>query len=91
MIIVSYDIQDDKLRNKFSKYLKRFGYRLQYSVFEITNSSRMLNNILADIKNNYENKFSQSDSVIIIETNKNCKITRFGFAKNDESDIMLID
>ena len=35
MIVVSYDISDDKLRTKFSKYLSRFGHRLQYSVFEI--------------------------------------------------------
>ena len=35
MIIVSYDISNDKLRTRFSKYLSRFGHRLQYSVFEM--------------------------------------------------------
>ena len=35
MVIISYDISDDKLRTKFSKYLSRFGHRLQYFVFEI--------------------------------------------------------
>ena len=35
MVIVSYDISDDKLRTKFSKYLSRFGHRIQYSVARV--------------------------------------------------------
>ena len=76
MIIISYDIKSDKLRREFAKYIKKFGYRIQYSVFEITNSKRLLNNIMAEITNNFEKRFSQSDSVIIIETSFNCKITK---------------
>ena len=33
-IIVSYDITDDKLRNKLNQTLKDFGNSVQYSVFE---------------------------------------------------------
>ena len=54
MIVVSYDISDDKLRTKFSKYLSRFGHRLQYSVFEIDNSQRIIDNIATDITNRIE-------------------------------------
>ena len=91
MIIISYDIKEDKLRNKFSKFIKKYGYRLQYSVFEITNSKRMLDNIMVEIKDKFEKQFSQSDSIIIIQTSENCKITKFGYAKNEESDIILVD
>ncbi len=91
MILISYDIQDDKLRTQFSKFIKKFGYRIQYSVFEITNSKRMLDNIMCEITNNYEKKFGQEDSVIIIQTSENCKITKWGFAKNDESDIIIVN
>lgn len=56
MIVVSYDISDDKLRIKFSKYLSRFGHRLQYSVFEIDNSQRIIDNIVTDITNRFEKK-----------------------------------
>lgn len=91
MILISYDIQNDKLRTKFSKYLQKFGYRLQYSVYEITNSKRMLANIMAEITNNFEKRFSQTDSVIVIETSENCKITKWGYAKNDEDDIIIVD
>ena len=34
MIIISYDISDNKLRTKFAKYISKFGRRMQYSVFE---------------------------------------------------------
>ena len=91
MILISYDIQNDKLRTNFSKYLKKFGYRLQYSVYEITNSKRMLANIMSEITNRYEKRFSETDSVIIIETSANCKITKWGYAKNDENDIVMVE
>ena len=91
MILISYDIQNDKLRTNFSKYLQKFGYRLQYSVYEITNSKRMLSNIMAEITNRYEKKFSETDSVIIIQTGANCKITKWGYAKNDKNDIIMVE
>lgn len=90
MVIISYDISDDKLRTKFSKYLSRFGHRLQYSVFEIDNSTRILNNIITDLKNKYERAFSQPDSVIIFKMSSSCEIIRYGYAKNDEKDFIII-
>ena len=90
MVIISYDISDDKLRTKFSKYLSRFGHRLQYSVFEIDNSTRILNNIITDLKNKYERAFSQSNSVIIFKMSSSCEIIRYGYAKNDEKDFIII-
>ena len=90
MLIISYDISDDKLRTQFSKFLCKFGGRLQYSVFEIRNSDRVLENITTHIKHRFEKKFSQTDSVIIFELSKQCHITRYGYAKNEESDLIII-
>lgn len=90
MILISYDISDDKLRTRFAKYLSRFGHRLQYSVFEIDNGEGVLNNIETDIKNTFEKKFTQTDSVMVFRLSKTCKITRYGYAKNDDSDFIII-
>lgn len=90
MIIVSYDIADDKLRRHFSKYLSRFGRRLQYSVFEIENSEHILSNISADIENRFKKKFSQADSVYVFQLSKTCKIQKYGYAVNDDADFILI-
>lgn len=90
MLLVSYDISDDKLRTKFAKYLSKFGRRLQYSVYEIENSERILNNIVCEIKNHFEKRFTQADSVMIFELSNQCKIQRFGYAKNEDTDLVFL-
>ncbi|MCQ2551282.1 MAG: CRISPR-associated endonuclease Cas2 [Clostridia bacterium] len=90
MIIVSYDISSDKLRRQFSTFISKFGYRLQYSVFEIKNSEHILNNIRTEIQNNFGNRFSDEDSVIIFQLSNTCKIERYGYAKHDEDDLLII-
>jgi CRISPR-associated protein Cas2 len=90
MIIVSYDIRDDKLRIHFSKFLEKFGKRIQYSVFKIKNSKRMLDLIKNEIDARFEKQFSETDSVLIIETSENCKISKYGFLKHEESDIIIV-
>ncbi len=90
MLLISYDISNNKLRTKFSKFLEQYGGRMQYSVFEIRNSPRLLKVIQLEIKDRFEPQFSQTDSVIIFQMSKQCKITRFGYAKNDENDLIII-
>ena len=90
MIIISYDISNDKKRAKFAKYLSRFGHRIQYSVFELDNSERILNNIIADIENKYEKQFDQEDSVYIFHLSASCKVKRYGYARNEESLLAII-
>ena len=91
MMIVSYDISDNKTRTRFSKFLSKFGYRLQYSVFRIRNSERMLNNIVCEIEGNFAKYFTQADSVVIFILGKSCKQLNFGYAKNDEEKLILVD
>lgn len=90
MIVVSYDISNDKKRTKFSKYLSKYGHRIQYSVFEIDNSDRILQNIMTDIENKFMKSFSQEDSVYIFIMSASSEIKRFGYAKNEESDLKII-
>lgn len=51
MIIISYDISDDKMRTNFSKMLKKHGaIRLQFSVYEAVNTKRIIENLVAKIE-----------------------------------------
>ena len=75
MILVSYDISNDKVRTKFAKFLSKFGFRLQYSVFEIHNSEAVLSNIENEIQNVYMKAFTEEDSVIIYNLSATCKKT----------------
>ena len=90
MLIVSYDISDDKLRSRFAKFLSKFGYRLQYSMFEIKNSKRILGIVESEIRNKFEKRFGDSDSIMILHLSKQCKITKYGYAKNDDEDLIVI-
>ncbi|MFA5462418.1 MAG: CRISPR-associated endonuclease Cas2 [Sulfurimonas sp.] len=90
MILVSYDISDDRLRTKFSKYLSKYGFRLQYSIFQIKNSKRILDIVSFDIKNNFEKHFGQTDSIMVFRLSEQCKIARYGYAKNDDEDLIII-
>jgi CRISPR-associated protein Cas2 len=89
-LIVAYDIHNDKLRTRFSKYLCKFGHRLQYSVFEIRNSERILENIKAKIEGSFSKEFSQSDSIIIFHLGASCERTHYGYAKNQETDLIIV-
>ena len=89
MLLISYDISNDKVRTKFAKYLSKFGFRLQYSVFEITNSDTVLANIENEIKNVYMKAFTEEDSVIIFNLSASCKKTCYGYAKNEEKDVFI--
>lgn len=90
MLLISYDISNDKVRTKFAKFLSKFGFRLQYSVFEIKNSETVLKNIENEIQNIYMKSFTEEDSVIIFELSATCKKTCYGYAKNEEKDVFII-
>lgn len=66
MLLVTYGISNDKLRTQFSKFLSRHGYRLQYSIFQIKNSEKILANIRAEIEGKFAKRFTGSDSILII-------------------------
>ncbi len=90
MILISYDISNTKKRTRFSKYIQKFGYRLQYSVYQIDNSDKILNNIIADINNKFMKEFDQSDSVYIFKLSSSCETIKFGYAKNEDDSLLIV-
>ncbi len=92
MLIVSYDIHNDKIRTKFSKLLKKFGRRLQYSVFEIKNSDRILNILKTEIENTFAPKFSWADSIIVIPVSDSLssKVLRYWQPAMEEEEILFL-
>ena len=51
----------------------------------------MLDVIEAEINNKYLKKFNQEDSVIIFRLSNTCKITRYGYAANDNDDFIIVE
>lgn len=90
MLLVSYDISDDKVRYKFSKHLNKFGHRIQYSVYEIDNAQALIDNILEDINNKFGKLFCEKDSVIIFNIKNEKNIVKYGYAKHENEDIIIV-
>ena len=90
MVLISYDISNDKKRNRFSKYIRKFGHRVQYSVYSINNSERILNNIIQDIQNKFSKEFDQEDSIYIFKVKDEESIVKFGYAKNEDSLLLIV-
>lgn len=92
MLIVSYDISNDKLRTKFSKLLEQHGRRLQCSVFEIKHSERILKIIQTEIREKFAEKFEMTDSIFIFSTCEACnkKILRYGHAVHEEQELVFL-
>lgn len=64
---------------------------MQYSVYEIDNSERILNNIISDINNKFMKLFDQNDSVYIFQLSNTRKVQKFGFAKNEDSPLLIVN
>jgi CRISPR-associated protein Cas2 len=92
MLIVSYDFENDKIRARFSKFLEKYGHRIQYSVFQIKDSPRVLKNILIEVELKYKKYFTGADSVIIFQICEGCKkrIKYYGYASRNKSDLICI-
>lgn len=90
MIIVSYDISDDKMRTNFSKMLKSNGaIRLQFSVYEVRNTKRIVDNLVAKIEA-YAKHFTADDSVILFDVDPD-KLTKYGNAIHRDQAIVYFD
>lgn len=80
MLVVSYDISNDKVRTQFAKMLvKHGGIRLQFSVFEINNTKRIQEILKVKIEAIFSKKFSGRDSIFIFDTDEK-KAIKYGNA-----------
>lgn len=90
MILLSYDISDDKLRRHFSKFIEKYGHRIQYSVYEIDNGTTVLNNIILEIDNKFGHRFSETDSVMVCKIKHDTDIIKYGFIAHDNKSTFVI-
>ena len=88
MLVISYDISDDRLRTKFSKMLTKYGaVRLQYSVYEVNNTDRVINNLIVMIEESFAKKFDGGDSIIIFDVSS-VKLKKYVNAIHRDQDIV---
>lgn len=73
----------------FSKMLTRNGaIRLQFSVYEVNNTKRVLDNLMIKIEQ-FSKEFSGADSVIIFDVSE-VKLKKYGNAIHRDTDIVYL-
>lgn len=89
MLIISYDIKDDKIRTAFSKMIQsNGGIRLQYSVYEVDHTQRFLDILTMEIDMYFKKIFSADDSIMIFDVNKE-KTIKYGNAIHRDKDLLF--
>lgn len=89
MIIVSYDIADNLMRGRFQRMLVKHGaIRLQYSVYEVKNTVRVIENMKVKIES-YVKHFTQDDSVVIFEVAAN-NLIKYGNAIHRDKPMVFL-
>ncbi len=77
-----------KLRGRFAKMISKNGeIRLQYSLYEVNNTSRILDNLILKIENEFAKNFDGGDSVIIFDVS-GVKLKKYGNAIHRDKDIV---
>lgn len=90
MLVVSYDISNDKLRNRFNKMLvKNGGIRLQFSVYEFNNTKRVLDVLKVKIESVFAKDFDGGDSIFIFEADSE-KAIKYGNAIHRDKEIVYL-
>lgn len=90
MLLVTYDITNDKKRTKFAKFLSQYGQRVQYSVFRVKNSKRIINIITTTIEKKFAKHFKGEDSIYIFSVCDACnkKVFKFGHATYEDVNVL---
>ena len=88
--MICYDFVDDKRRARFAKFLKKYGHMVQYSVYSIENSKRVLTNITTEIELRYKKFFGATDHILIFPVCEACKakVVRYGCASHEVEDVV---
>jgi len=78
-VVISYDISDDKKRNKVANMLLDYGTRVQHSVFECLIDTKTLENLVERLKPLPE----KNDSIRIYQICETClkKVVLLGKAE----------
>jgi CRISPR-associated protein Cas2 len=87
LILIIYDIIDNKKRNKFSKLLEGYGNRVQKSAFEAKLTKKQYDKLISIIPKYCD----ESDSIRVYKLSGKCQVTCWGCQDiTDEDDIVVI-
>jgi CRISPR-associated protein Cas2 len=91
MILVCYDIHNNKNRTKLSKFLEKHGRRLQFSVWEIDQHYTIEDLIKKTISTEFRQRLKGNDSIMIVPLlpSNQSLIIRYGKTIQEQEEFLI--
>ncbi|MEW6618767.1 MAG: CRISPR-associated endonuclease Cas2 [bacterium] len=88
-IVVSYDVRNDKKRNKIANLMEDYGTRVQYSVFECHLNQKVFDRMVKDVLKYLQ---IEKDSLRIYKICEDCisRIEVYGVGRVTEDEEVII-
>lgn len=86
LVLVIYDICDNKRRSKFIKLLEKYGVRVQKSAFEMIISSSQYNSLVGNIPNYIDGE----DNVRVYKLKIDGEVMSWGSALTQAEEVIII-
>lgn len=86
LVLIIYDIIDNKKRTKLAKYLQGYGFRIQKSAFEAVINKKNYNKLLKEVKR----YVSEEDSLKIYKIIGKGQVTTYGKKIEYDTDEIII-
>lgn len=86
LVLVIYDITDNKRRYKFVRFIERYGQRVQKSAFELILDSRQYRKLLKEITA----VIDPQDNIRVYKLPLSGEVTAWGGKFTDEEEVIII-
>lgn len=86
LILVIYDITDNKRRYRFVKFIEKYGQRVQKSAFELILDNSLYTRLLKEIPRH----ISPEDNIRVYKLPLNGEVTAWGSKITDEEEVIII-
>lgn len=86
LVLVIYDISDNKKRTRFFKFLQNYGFSVQKSAFEARISQKQYQKMLIEIPK----KINQEDNIRVYKLHGYGEVRTFGSGRIVDEDIIII-
>lgn len=86
LVLVIYDITDNKRRSKFSKFMEHYGVRVQKSAFEMIITNEQYNDVIKNIPC----YITDEDNVRVYKLRVEGEVVTWGSELTNAEDVIII-
>ncbi len=86
LVLVIYDIPDNRRRTRFAKFLESYGFRVQKSAFEAQLNKTIYETLVASIPQH----IGQEDNVRVYKIRGTSEVIAWGSKVEDQEEVIIV-